>query len=104
MTNNVMLIGRLVSNPSGDKITIAIPRSYKNAEGIYETDFIDIKLGNNIAKNVMEYCKKGDLIDIRGSLQSTMEDDGDGHFIKRGMIVVADKVTFLSTNPRNDNA
>ena len=48
--NNYMCVGRLVSDPEVKElenskkvtnITIAIPRSYKNSDGEYETDFVD---------------------------------------------------------------
>ena len=71
MLNQVVLVGRLVSDPelyqteSGKKVArmvLAIPRSYKNSEGEYETDYISCKLWQVIAQNTVEYCKKGDLV------------------------------------------
>ena len=53
MLNQVVLVGRLVRDPElreteeGKKvtnITIAVPRSYKNIDGEYDTDFIDCTL------------------------------------------------------------
>ena len=91
MLNQTVLVGRLVDQPQKDEkgasITIAVPRSYKNEDGIYETDFIPARLFNGIATQTLEYCKKGDLIGIKGRLQmsDTLE-------------VIAEKVTFLSTN------
>ena len=73
MLNQVVIVGRLVAKPiveeneNGRKvseITIAVPRSYKNAEGIYETDFIKCTLWNGIAENTVEYCNKGDIIGV----------------------------------------
>ena len=95
MINMVMLVGRLVKDPevverdNGSKIsrvTLAVNRKFKGNDGVYHTDFIDCVLWNNIAKNVTEYCSKGDLIGIR-------EKDG----IKRKITdVVAENITFLS--------
>jgi single-strand DNA-binding protein len=103
MLNQIVLVGRLVKNmENGDEyITLACPRSYKNAEGVYETDFIDCKVYNNIASNAAEYCKKGDIIGVKGRLQSTTHDDGDGHYTKK-MEVVAEKITFLSSKHSED--
>ena len=48
MLNQTVIVGRIVRDPelreteSGNKvtnITLAVPRSYKNADGEYETDF-----------------------------------------------------------------
>ena len=106
MTNNILLIGRLVAKPILEKtesghnysiMTIAIPRNYKNTEGIYETDFIDIILHNMVANNTCEYCNKGDIVGIRGRLETEYYENENGEK-KKSMIVVADKVTFLSTN------
>ena len=73
--NNVVLVGRLTDNPSvtstekGKQVTsvnVAVSRNYKNADGIYETDFIRCILWNEIAANTTEYCKCGDVIGIKG--------------------------------------
>ena len=105
MMNNVMLMGRLTRDAelreteSGKKVTnvtIATQRPYKNSEGIYETDFIDCTLWNEIANSTSEYCKKGDMIGIKGRLESRVYEDSDGNKKKR-MEVIADRVTFLSS-------
>lgn len=104
MLNQVVLVGRLVRDVSVNKtesgknvasITLAIPRSFKNYDGIYETDFIDCILWDNIASNTSSYCKKGDIIGIRGRIQSRIIEDKNGkkHIIE----VIAEKVTFLSS-------
>ena len=112
MTNQVFIIGRLVRDPkleeleSGKKvstITLGVSRSYKNAEGVYETDFIDCTLWHGIAENTCEYCRKGDLVGVKGRLETVIEDDGDGHYTKKELRIIADKVTFLSSTPRNTN-
>lgn len=101
MNNYVLLIGRITSTPEvqdsiDDKkyciITIAIPRSYKNSEGVYETDYIPVRLEGSIATNTADYCKQGDLVGVRGSLKKTI----DGR-----LQVYADKITFLSSEDIN---
>ena len=103
MLNQIVLVGRLAKNPEIIKenekekavITLAVPRSYKNAEGIYETDFIRCSLWNGIAQNTYEYCKKGDLVGIRGRLQvRNYQDEEETRYITE---VVAERVTFLSS-------
>lgn len=104
MINTVMLVGRLVQDPeiiereNGSKVsrvTLAVNRKFKSSDGIYHTDFIDCVLWNNFAKNVNDYCSKGDLIGIRGRIQvDVYEKDG----IKRKITdVIAESVTFLSS-------
>lgn len=57
MLNQMIIVGRLVRSPelreteNGKKvtnITLAVPRSYKNTKGEYETDFIDCVLCRSI--------------------------------------------------------
>ena len=48
-----------------------------------------------IAENTVEYCKKGDLVGIRGHIQTRMSDTEDDK--KRQYVeVVAEKITFLA--------
>ncbi|MBQ9013474.1 MAG: single-stranded DNA-binding protein, partial [Bacilli bacterium] len=71
MLNQVVLVGRLVRDPelkvSENKkkfttITLAVPRSYKNQNSEYDTDFIDCRLWSVVADNANEFCKQGDLL------------------------------------------
>lgn len=72
MLNQVVLVGRLtrdiVVNKS-DKgvkvatISLAIPRSFKNSEGLYDTDFVDCVAFDSIASNTSEYCKREILLE-----------------------------------------
>ena len=104
MLNQVVLVGRLAGDPelyqteNGKKVAkmvLAVPRSYKNMEGEYETDFINCKLWEVVAKNTVEYCKKGDLVGIRGRIETYNYETEEGK--KYFTEVVADKVTFLSS-------
>lgn len=107
MLNQAVLVGRLTREPdvqeneTGSKVsnlTLAVPRSFKNAEGEYETDFIEITLWNSIAENTAEYCHKGDLIGVKGRIQvDSYEKDGEKKFIQK---VVADRITFLSSKAK----
>lgn len=49
-------------------MTLAIPRSFKNMDGEYETDFINCKLWDTVAKNSSEHCKKGDIVGVKGRM------------------------------------
>ena len=110
MLNQVVLVGRLTKNIQVNKtengkkiasISLAIPRSFKNMDGIYDTDFVDCILWDNIATNTSSYCKKGDIVGIKGRIQSkSIESENK---IRRNQIeVVAEKVTFLSSK-KNEN-
>lgn len=96
MLNNLVIVGRLVSDPQINEtenekkvsiITLAVPRNYKNSNGEYDTDFIPVTLWQGIAEQTTNYCKKGDLVGVKGRLQ-----------VREGKVeVVAEKVTFLSS-------
>lgn len=103
--NQIILVGRLVKTPevvtteSGKNmsyITLAIPRSYKNENGEYDTDFLDCVLWNSVAENTSEYCKQGDVIGVKGRVQSRMVEDEEGNNYKK-IEIIAEKVTFLSS-------
>ena len=105
MLNHVVVAGRLTSDPvveeteNGKKvssITVAVPRSYKNVDGTYDTDFIRCTLWGGIAENTCEYCKKGDIVGVNGRIQTSSYETEDGNK-KYAMEVVAEKISFLSS-------
>ena len=110
MLNQIVLVGRItrdiVVNKSekGNKvatISLAIPRSFKNSEGNYDTDFVDCVAFDVIAENTKEYCKKGDIVGVKGRVQSRVIEKED----KRESVVeiIAEKVTFLSSHTKEDS-
>ncbi|MBR1385481.1 MAG: single-stranded DNA-binding protein [Bacilli bacterium] len=109
MLNQIILVGRLVKDPEivesedGKKrsnVTLAIPRSFKNMNGEYESDFINCTLWDSIAKSTAEYCKKGDIVGVKGRLQSSTLEKEDGEKQFR-MDVIAERVTFLSNKSKD---
>ncbi len=109
MLNQSILVGRIVKEPevreteNGTKVTnltLAVQRPYKNVEGEYDTDFISCVLWKGIAETTAEYCKKGDLIGVRGRLQNKQvvyTDDAKLNTVE----VVAERVTFLSSKKQD---
>ncbi len=92
MINHFMIIGRIANDieKNNNIITVASTRQYKNENGEYETDYFDIIIKGMIAKTTTEYCKKGDIIGVKGNIRSDISND-----IKR-TILIAEKITFLS--------
>lgn len=103
MLNQVILVGRIVKikeeqTENGRKkaiVTIATPQHFKNANGEYDTNYLDISLFENIATNTTEYCKKGDLVEIKGRLQRIDTE--------KGIEIIAEKVTFLSSSRKEED-
>lgn len=105
MLNQIILVGRLAQDPktieleNGRKkaiITLAVPRNYKNENGMYDTDFIDCVLWNSIAENTTEYCRKGDLVGIKGRIETITSEE------KKQLYAIAEKVTFLSSRKESE--
>lgn len=99
MNNGFVIIGRITDlgnikegrNGKYCRVQVAITRPYKNSNGEYETDFITATLRKELAERLHEYCEKGDLIGIKGALESTPSNK---------TILVANKLTFLASHQR----
>lgn len=107
MLNDLILVGRLTreitvfTTDTGKKVgtlSLAVPRSFRNMDGVYETDFISCTLWEEKAKIASTYCHVGDIVGVKGRLQSkTMETE----IGRRTLLeVVAERVTFLSSNQK----
>ena len=109
--NNYNVIGRLVKDleikESENKkkygyITVAVNRTYKNAEGNYDTDFIDMIVWNELAERISEYCHKGDLIGVTGRIETRMREVEDHN--EKVTLLVAEKVFFLSSKKTEEES
>lgn len=100
MLNQVVLVGRLYEKPEIQIINekkkidflLAVTRSFKNLDGVYDTDIIPIKAFGGVAEKMCEYCEKGDLIGVKGNLQIKDEE----------LIVIGEKITFLSKSKERE--
>lgn len=96
MLNQTVLVGRIyniIDNTfmnGGVKLVMTIPRGIKNEEGMYPNDYITVQLKGSMANNTLEYCKVGNLVGVKGTLQCENEYDA--------VTVIAEKVTFLSSS------
>lgn len=108
MVNQIVLVGRIArtsetrTTENGRKVatlTLAVPRNYKNSNGEYDTDFLDCTLWSSVAESTSEYCNTGDMIGIKGRVQTRIVESSDGTKRKKTEII-AEKVTFLTSNPQ----
>lgn len=107
--NKVCLIGRLTGKPElrytgGNlpftRFSVAVNRTFSNAQGQREADFISIVVWRKQAENVCQYLDKGSLVSIEGRIQTGSFDDKDGN--KRYTTeVVADNVGFLESKSQS---
>lgn len=110
MLNQIILVGRLTRDIEVHKsgsdmkvatISLAIPRSFKNADGDYDTDFVDCVAFDVVAENTSEYCNKGDIVGIKGRVQTRQveNENGEKETLKE---IIAEKVTFLSSHTKDE--
>ena len=108
--NNVILIGRLTNDLELKEVgeakvisfSLAVPRSYKNKDGEVDTDFINCRLWDGIAKNAEEFCKKGDLLGVKGRIETrNYEKDEKINYVTE---LIAEKITFLSSGKNKKEA
>ena len=103
--NKVTLVGRLVEDPKIENlnegqtrtvITIAITRDYRNSEGDYDVDFIKCILWNDSASATKDYCHKGDVVSVKGKLQSRNyeTEDKEKKYVTE---VIVEKITFIQS-------
>lgn len=85
MLNQVIMVGRLVKEPTKEELLLLVPRNYKNKDGEYDEDIFVIhhKMPSIVEQNIQE----GDLIGVRGRLET------ENNEIK----IKAEKLTFLSS-------
>ena len=78
---------------AGEKLEIA--------SKIYLSLF-DCILWENTAKSTTEYCHRGDIVGIKGRIQSRVVEKNDEK--KYLTEIIAEKVTFLSSTSKNDKS
>ena len=110
MMNNVTLSGRITKDlelktvGTGTSLlnfSIAVGRSYTNAQGERETDFINIVAWRGTAEFIERNFKKGDGINITGSIQTRNYENNSGQRVYVTE-VIADEAGFPIQN-KNDN-
>ena len=87
MINNLTLIGRLTkdvelkytpANQAVAQFTLAVNRTFKNANGERESDFINCVIWRKSAENFANFVKKGALIGITGRIQTRNYENAQG--------------------------
>ena len=85
--NQTCLIGRLTkdvelkytpANQAVATFTLAVNRTFKNANGERESDFINCVIWRKSAENFANFVKKGALIGITGRIQTRNYENAQG--------------------------
>ena len=110
--NRVCLVGRLTakpelrytgSNTAYTRFSIAVNRTFANAQGEREADFINIVAWRRQAETICQYLDKGSQVSIDGRIQtgSYTAQDGSRRYTTE---VVADNVQFLDSRRNQNNS
>nr|DAH80636.1 MAG TPA: Single strand binding protein [Caudoviricetes sp.] len=95
--NTVNLIGNLTRDPelrfsqSGTAVAscnIAVQRRFKNQNGNYESDFINIKSFSKTAELLAEHFRKGSKLGITGNIQTGSYENQQGQKVYTTDVVV----------------
>lgn len=107
--NKIIINGRLTkdvevkatqNNTKIANVSVAVRRNYKNAEGVYESDFFNCVAFGNQAEFLEKYFKKGQEILISGHLQNRSWETESGE--KRyATDIVIETVDFIGTKQNN---
>ncbi len=110
MINSVVLTGRLTKEldlrytSNGTAVatgTLAVNRSFKNADGDYEADYPRIQVWRKAAENLVNFTQKGSLVGIEGRIQTgSYEKDGQRVYTTE---IVVDKFTLLESRNNQNN-
>lgn len=103
--NRVELVGRITSEPelrysTGENATatcrfnVAVQRSYKNKDGVYEADFPSCVAFRSQAEFISKYFHKGDPIEVTGHIQTGSYSNRDGVKVYTTDVMV-DNVGFV---------
>jgi len=109
--NKVFFIGNLTRDPeltetpSGIAVcrfSIAVNRDYTDSEGNRQTDFFNCTAWRGLGETIARYCKKGNKIEVEGSIQLRSYEDNDG--IKRQAVdIIVKEVEFLTPKAREED-
>lgn len=87
---------------SAANFTLAITRNFKNANGEYESDFLQCIAFRGTAELLSKYAKKGDTIGVEGSIRTRNYKDKDDKTVYVTEIVV-DNIDFLKQANKQEN-
>lgn len=97
-SNGVHIMGRITRDlelrhtQSGTAVCqfcVAVTRSFKDANGEYQSDFIDCVAWRNSSEFITKYFSKGALIALDGELQTRNYTDKDGNKRKATELLVS---------------
>lgn len=112
--NKVILMGRLVKDPdikyygednkASMKGTLAVNRNFKNKEGNYDADFINISAFGRSAEFIEKYFHKGSMMLVEGEWRTgSYEKDGKTFYTNECAVYRAEFCGGKNDNADNGN-
>ena len=94
---------RLRESVNGNKyavMEVAVPRPFPNSDGHYETDYLTVTLWRGIAETTSAVASEGDLVAIKGRIQSHNYEASDGTQ-RTAYDLIAEHVHLLNQNQQS---
>lgn len=106
MHNHVILTGRITADPElrqtpAGKYNCSFDLAVQRSQDRDKTDFIEIMAWGQNAVFVTKYLKKGNLVDLSGSIRTRKWTDKNGT-IRYKTFVYLENIYFAPTNNRPD--
>lgn len=86
------------------KISLAVQRDYKNAEGEYDTDFINLVAFSSNADFLLKYADKGDEILVDTTCRPRSYENTDGRKMYVVEFVIEGSKILRRANKTNNNS
>ena len=111
MLNVAVLMGRLTADPeikhtpsdvSVTNFTLAVDRAYVKSGTERQADFIDVVAWRSTAEFICKHFRKGQMMAIKGSIQTRSYTDKDGNK-RKAFEIVADEVSFCGSKENDGN-
>lgn len=93
-TTNDVELKTTQSKTSVSNFSIAVKRTFKNANNEYDSDFFNCVAFGKVAEKISKYVRKGDLVGIEGRLQVRKYTDKNGGN-RTATDVIVENIEFL---------
>lgn len=105
MLNQLVLVGRIVnplevinSQKESEKLSkmmklmISVTRPFKNKNGLYDEDYITVKVWSNLISDITNSLVVDSMIIVKGRVQSFQFKDNENHYLE----IIADRINKIS--------
>lgn len=104
--NIIALVGKIIELPilketnNGNKyatMVLSVYRPFKNSNGEYEADEFSVTLWRGISEMATEICSIGDVVSIKGRMQTYVYENKEG-IQYRNYEIIAENLEFINKN------